>query len=74
MADAYPDGYPIDTARGRALLQAYGAYSHGNGQTVVGDAQRILTDIAAVLAEDSPEESFLGVAEKALSRLEAENA
>lgn len=73
MSNAYPDGYPIDAGRGRALLQAYGAYSYGNGQTVVGDAQRILTDIAAVLAEDLPEESFLSVAEKAMSRLEAGN-
>jgi hypothetical protein len=73
MDDGYPDSYPIDIDRGRALLTAYGAYSPGNNHTVPGDSQRILTDIAAVLAEDYPEVVFLDVAEKALNRLEQGN-
>ena len=60
-----------DANRGRALLQAYGAYSAGNGHTVVGDMQRIMSDLALVVQRDLPEIPFLQIVESASERLAA---
>lgn len=50
--DEPPPPYPVDVDRGRAVLQAYGAYAPGH--TVAFEAQRILSDLCAVLKNDQP--------------------
>lgn len=71
MDDVYPDGYPVDAARGLALLTAYGAQTEGH--TLTGDAQRIMSDLAAVLLSDDPSTDFADIARRALARLGADN-
>lgn len=58
-----------DATRGRALLQAYGAYSVGTGHTVVGDMQRIMADLALVAKNDLDEPGFMDIARAASERL-----
>lgn len=50
--DAEQDVMPVDADRGRAILQAYGAYS--SGHSVPDDVTRVLADQCAVLADDQP--------------------
>lgn len=58
-----------DATRGRALLQAYGAYGAGTGHTVVGDMQRIIADLALVVKNDLAESEFMDIVRSASEQL-----
>lgn len=51
MAEVDP-AIPVDVDRGRAVLQAYGAYAPGHDP--IADVLRVLTDVCAVLEDDYP--------------------
>jgi hypothetical protein len=52
MAEEEIPTIPVDVNRGRAVLQAYGAYAPGHDP--VFEVLRVLSEVCAVLAEDMP--------------------
>lgn len=50
MSEEYDDLPPVDPNRGRAILQAYGAYVAG--ASVPDEIIRLLADQCAVIADD----------------------